>query len=87
MAGLIISNLLFGLAHFVTPLYALMAAILGVYLGLLLNLTGAPNVLIPMLTHALYDFVAFMVIKKEYESDKARINQPSTTSLEYHEDD
>jgi membrane protease YdiL (CAAX protease family) len=32
--GLIISNLIFGLAHAVTPMYAFLAALVGIYLGL-----------------------------------------------------
>jgi CAAX amino terminal protease family. len=36
-AGLVISNCMFGLVHAVTPLYALLAGIVGMYLGLSLN--------------------------------------------------
>lgn len=61
-AGLIGSNLLFGLAHCVTFTYFLLAGVVGVYLGLLLHATAEPNVLAPMVTHGVYDFVAFLVI-------------------------
>lgn len=49
---------LFGLAHLVTPLYAVLAAAIGAYLGALFLVTG--NVLAPAITHALYDFVALV---------------------------
>ncbi len=49
---------LFGIAHLVTPLYAILAAAIGVYLGVLFAITG--NVVAPALTHALYDFIALV---------------------------
>lgn len=48
----------FGLAHAVTPLYAGLAALVGGYLGLVFHLSG--NLVAPVLTHALYDFVALI---------------------------
>ena len=38
--GLILSNVIFGLLHFVTPTYALLAALMGLYFGLLLDAAG-----------------------------------------------
>ena len=35
--GLVVSNLIFGLVHAVTPLYALLATLVGIYLGLALD--------------------------------------------------
>lgn len=64
-AGLVLSNLLFGLAHAVTKLYLLLAALLGVYLGLLFH-SADGNLVTPILTHALYDLVAFFVVKQEF---------------------
>lgn len=61
-AGLIISNIVFGLVHAVTPLYALLAGLVGVYLGLSLDYGGVRNLMIPMVIHGVYDFVAFLVI-------------------------
>ncbi|PKM11526.1 MAG: CPBP family intramembrane metalloprotease [Gammaproteobacteria bacterium HGW-Gammaproteobacteria-3] len=65
-AGLLGSNLIFGLVHAVTPWYALLAALVGVYLGLALDYGGERNLLTPMVIHGLYDFVVFLVIKKSY---------------------
>ena len=56
LGALAATSVLFGLAHFVTPGYALVAALVGAYLGGLALLHQ--NILIPMVVHALYDFVA-----------------------------
>ena len=74
-AGLVGSNILFGLAHFITPLYALTAALIGCYLGVLLNVTG--NVLAPVATHAAYDFLAFLVVARAYKSERSRHSDSS----------
>jgi membrane protease YdiL (CAAX protease family) len=74
-AGLLISNLIFALVHWVTPLYGLLAGLTGVYLGLSLDATGERNVLIPTLIHGLYDFLAFVVVARSWsqrpESDSS----------------
>lgn len=62
--GLIASNVLFGLAHAVTPTYALLAGLVGLYLGILLDITGQRNLLIPIIIHAAYDFIAFIVVAR-----------------------
>lgn len=54
--GLAIASALFGAFHLVTRAYAVFAAVMGAYLGLLWIATG--NLLTPVITHALYDFVA-----------------------------
>ncbi|MGR9116532.1 MAG: CPBP family intramembrane glutamic endopeptidase [Gammaproteobacteria bacterium] len=65
-AGLIISNLFFGLVHAITPLYALLAALVGIYLGLALDYGGERNLLTPIMIHGLYDFLAFIMIIKSF---------------------
>lgn len=65
-AGLLLSNLIFALVHAVTALYALLAMLMGIYLGLSLDYGGERNLLIPITVHALYDFVAFVVILRHY---------------------
>ncbi|MGR9051037.1 MAG: CPBP family intramembrane glutamic endopeptidase [Gammaproteobacteria bacterium] len=62
--GLMISNLLFGLVHAVTPLYAVLAALVGIYLGLALDYGGTRNLLTPIVIHGLYDFFAFLMIMR-----------------------
>jgi membrane protease YdiL (CAAX protease family) len=70
--GLVGSNVLFGLAHFITPLYALIAGVLGMYLGALYRWPAEGNLVAPMLTHALYDFLAFLVVVQTYRNNHAR---------------
>ena len=70
-AGLWISSLLFALAHAVTPLYAILAFLMSVYLGMSMDFAGERNLLTPMVIHGFYDFVAFLVIIKQSFSSKA----------------
>jgi uncharacterized protein len=65
-AGLIGSNLLFGLVHAITPLYALLAALVGIYLALSMDFSGERNLLTPILIHGLYDFLAFLAIARSF---------------------
>jgi membrane protease YdiL (CAAX protease family) len=59
--------LLFGLLHAVTTTYAVLAALVGAYLGWLYFLTG--NLLAPIVAHALYDFVALVYLTRGPGSD------------------
>ena len=59
LGGLIFSNMIFALLHWITPLYALLAGLSGVYLGLALDMSGERNLLTPIVAHAVYDFLAF----------------------------
>ena len=59
-AALAATAALFGLAHWVTPTYALLAGIVGAYLGGLLLMSG--NLLVPIVAHALYDLVALTLL-------------------------
>jgi membrane protease YdiL (CAAX protease family) len=54
--GLLVASMLFGLAHLITRTYAALAALVGIYLGGLFLLFG--NLLVPIVVHATYDFVA-----------------------------
>jgi uncharacterized protein len=54
------SNALFGLAHSVTPLYAVLAGAMGLLFSYEFYATN--NLLAPILTHALYDWLAFRVL-------------------------
>jgi CAAX protease family protein len=60
-----LTALAFGLAHALTATYAVLAALVGAYLGWLQLASG--NLLVPILTHALYDVVAlrFLLDVKE----------------------
>jgi membrane protease YdiL (CAAX protease family) len=58
--GLALASVLFGLMHFITPTYAVLAAVMGAYLGLVWQWTG--NLLPVVLMHALYDFVVLLYL-------------------------
>jgi len=70
---LVVTNILFGLCHAVTPLYAVIAALLGVYLSLTLSLLDPPNLLIPICCHSLYDLIAFVVVRNEYRANQLQL--------------
>jgi membrane protease YdiL (CAAX protease family) len=59
-AALIATAAIFGLAHFLTPEYAIVAGLVGLYLGLAVLLSG--NLFVPMLAHGLYDLVALVLL-------------------------
>lgn len=60
VAALATVSLLFGFLHPVSPVYILLAASLGAYLGGLLIVTG--NLFVPIAVHAAYDFVAITLL-------------------------
>jgi len=68
MAGLLVSNIIFGLVHAITPLYFALAMLCGLYLGLSLDYDGQRNVLTPILIHGCYDFFAFVLIMRQYRT-------------------
>jgi membrane protease YdiL (CAAX protease family) len=59
--GLVAASFLFGALHFVTPAYALMAMVIGFYIGLLHHFFQ--SLLIPIQLHAIYDFGALIYLK------------------------
>ena len=58
--GLVVASIVFGAAHLVTGTYGIIAGVIGAYLGLLWLL--AENLLLPIVTHAAYDFVALVYL-------------------------
>lgn len=54
--GLLLASALFGLLHYITPTYALLAGLMGVYLGGWYLATE--NLVVVIVAHAFYDFVA-----------------------------
>lgn len=71
IAGFFLANIVFGLLHAISPLYAFLAAVLGGVLSLLTWYVGEFNLLRPIVAHAVYDFIGFMVIAADYRSPKA----------------
>ncbi|MGD0382544.1 MAG: CPBP family intramembrane glutamic endopeptidase [Thermoguttaceae bacterium] len=64
--GLAAAAAIFGLLHGVTPTYALLAGVIGLYLGAIWLATG--NLLVPIASHALYDFLAFVYLVRVRKS-------------------
>lgn len=62
IGALFISNLIFGLLHMRTALYAIIAGCVGLYLGIIFALSG--NLLVPIITHGLYDFAALLYTRR-----------------------
>lgn len=60
--GLVGAAVLFALAHWITTTYAVIAGLIGLYLGWLWMVTG--NLLVPIVTHAVYDFVVLVYLVK-----------------------
>jgi membrane protease YdiL (CAAX protease family) len=59
-AAVATAALLFGMGHCLTRIYAVLAALIGVYLGLLFVASG--NLLVPIVAHAAYDMIALSVL-------------------------
>jgi uncharacterized protein len=66
--GLFWSNVVFALVHLITPMYALLAGLIGLFLGWLFN--ASDNLLAPIVTHGLYDLLAFVVVVRDYRAHK-----------------
>jgi len=67
--ALFIASLIFGAVHLVTVAYGIIAAAIGGYLGLLWLLGG--NLLIPIATHAAYDFLALVYFLRFWDPESS----------------
>jgi membrane protease YdiL (CAAX protease family) len=61
VCGMVIASFFFGIAHLITPTYGIIAFLISFYFGALFLYSG--NILVPMITHALYDYcvIRFML--------------------------
>lgn len=82
LIGLIASNVLFGLAHLITPTYAISAMVMGLYLGVLRQMTGEPNLVVPIVAHTVYDFLAFIVVVHSYRAEQRQAAQSTEANDE-----
>ena len=64
--AVIVASLAFGLAHPISKTYVATAGVIGIYLGWLLVATG--NLLVPIIAHGLYDFVALVYLTRSAPS-------------------
>jgi membrane protease YdiL (CAAX protease family) len=60
--GLIVAAVLFGLLHLITPTYAVLATLCGLYFGVLVLLTD--NLLVAIVPHGQYDFIALLYLAR-----------------------
>lgn len=67
--GLVGAAVLFAAAHWITTTYAVIAGLIGLYLGWLWMATG--NLLVPITTHAVYDFVVLVYLVRFREGVEA----------------
>ncbi len=75
-AALVVTSITFGLVHAVTPAYAVLATCIGLYLGSILIVTE--SLVAPVVVHALYDFIAFLVLIRRAESQPKDRGEKST---------
>jgi membrane protease YdiL (CAAX protease family) len=73
--ALLVASAAFGLVHFASRAYAVMAGVMGLYLGALFLLQG--SLLTPIITHALYDLVALVLVARRYRASQAEPPLPA----------
>jgi membrane protease YdiL (CAAX protease family) len=69
--ALMVSSLMFGLVHFASRTYAILAGAMGLYLGGLF--LAQQNLLAPIVTHAVYDLVALLLVARLYRRRLAQL--------------
>lgn len=83
--GLIAAAIVFGACHWVTTTYAYLAALIGLYFGLLFIFTG--DLLPPVVAHGLYDFVALIYLVKRKPQTPSSVEDDEKEVYPYTEDD
>jgi membrane protease YdiL (CAAX protease family) len=76
VVGLLGASVVFGLCHAITAGYVVLATLLGVYLGGVWLHTG--NLLAPALAHAVYDFIALVVLVKVRNANGGHLSAITT---------
>ncbi len=69
--ALAVASVVFGVLHMITPTYAVLATAAGAYLGWLVHVTGPPNLVPPIIAHAVYDYLALVVVVREYRRERS----------------
>jgi membrane protease YdiL (CAAX protease family) len=67
LAALVATNVLFALAHALTPSYTVLAGAVGLYLSGVMWLAEPPNLLIPIIAHAGLDLFSFWRIRRRLQ--------------------
>lgn len=73
-SGVILASAVFGLLHALTAAYAVIAGLIGAYLGTLYLMTG--DLTVPVVSHALYDLVALIYFLRTPSGDTIGPNEP-----------
>lgn len=63
LLALVVASVVFGMLHWLSNSYAILAGILGAYLGLVFVVTGESQLLPPIIAHTLYDLVALTTFR------------------------
>jgi len=58
--GITAASVIFGIAHAVTPAYAIVATAMGFYLGMMMKVTS--SIVVPVQAHIAYDFMALVYL-------------------------
>jgi membrane protease YdiL (CAAX protease family) len=58
--ALVVASIVFGFGHMISGAYAVVAMVIGVYLGALLMVTE--SIVAPVIAHGLYDFCALLYL-------------------------
>jgi membrane protease YdiL (CAAX protease family) len=77
IVGIAVASITFGLAHAATRTYAIVAGLVGLYLGGVLILSG--NLLVPIIAHAVYDLGAFVYLFRLNEEEADATAELTTT--------
>ena len=73
--ALVVTSLLFGVAHIVTVSYFWYASVFGAAAGGLLLITG--NLLAPIVTHVIYDFLALVYLVRRSKHRRTTYHDPN----------
>jgi len=68
--GIVLSSILFGLVHFISPFYFIVATVMGFYLGAALYIFD--NLMIPVQIHFLYNLGALVYLRFFVNNDDAK---------------
>ena len=74
-AGILVASIAFGVCHWMNWTYALLATLIGIYLGVVAHWTG--GILAPSVAHAAYDFVVLWLMLGRRERRVASPGRPA----------
>lgn len=73
LIGIVAASVIFGFLHALTMTYFLIATVIGVYLGIIYELSG--NLLPSIIIHTLYDIVAIYMLRYQFTSNSSECDQ------------